>query len=216
MAALQGVYSASVMDNRDPEGLGRVLVRVPGVTDAAGGDLWARVATMMAGRGRGTWFIPEPGDEVLVAFERGETRSPYVIGALWNAKSRPPATAQDATSLRLVRSRNGITLRIRDDASNNSLVLETPGGQRITLQDGAAAVRIEDANGNTVTMAASGVTVQSSATVTLSAGSAVDISAGMLTVNAGMSRFNGVVQCDTLISNSVVSASYSPGAGNIW
>ena len=216
MAALQGVYPASVIDNRDPDSLGRVLVRVPGVTDANGTDLWARVATMMAGRGRGTWFMPEPGDEVLVAFERGEARLPYVIGALWNARSRPPASAQDASSLKLVRSRNGVSLRIRDDASNNSLVLETPGGQRITLQDGAASVRIEDANGNTVTMTASGVTVQASAAVTVSAGSAVEVNASMVTVNAGMSRFSGVVQCDTLVSNSVVSASYTPGAGNVW
>ena len=77
MATLQGVYTASVLDNRDPEGLARVFVRVPGVTDAG---VWARLATMMAGRNRGTLFIPEVGDEVLVAFERGDQRSPYVIG----------------------------------------------------------------------------------------------------------------------------------------
>jgi hypothetical protein len=38
----------------------------------------------------------------------------------------------------------------------------------------------------------------------------------MVTVNAGMSKFSGVVQSDVVITNSVVSASYSPGAGNIW
>ena len=43
-----------------------------------------------------------------------------------------------------------------------------------------------------------------------------DMSAGMVTVDAGMSKFSGVVQCDTLITNSVVSSSYTPGAGNIW
>ena len=80
------------MDNRDPDGLGRVLVRVSAPTDVRSGDLWARVATMMAGRNRGTWFIPDVGDEVLVAFERGDVKEAYVIGALWNAKSRPPAS----------------------------------------------------------------------------------------------------------------------------
>ena len=90
MATLQGVYSASVLDNHDPEGLARVRVRVSGLADTTGGnELWARVATMMAGRNRGTWFMPEAGDEVLVAFERGDLRVPYVIGALWNAKARP-------------------------------------------------------------------------------------------------------------------------------
>ena len=212
MATLSGVYSASVVDNRDPDGLGRVLVRVSAPTDVLAGDLWARVATMMAGRNRGTWFVPEVGDEVLVAFERGDAKEAYVIGALWNAKARPPA--ESPADVKLIRSRNGITLRIRDDRNNNALILETPGGQRITLQDNPGSVRVEDANGNSVMLSASGMTVNASAAVTVNA-SRVEVSAGLLTVNAGMSRFSGVVQCDTMISNSVISASYSPGAGNV-
>jgi hypothetical protein len=46
--------------------------------------------------------------------------------------------------------------------------------------------------------------------------SQVNVSAGMVQVDAGMSRFSGVVQCETLITQSVVSAAYTPGAGNIW
>jgi uncharacterized protein involved in type VI secretion and phage assembly len=213
MATLNGVYSASVVDNRDPDGLARVLVRVSAPTDVLAGDLWARVATMMAGRNRGTWFVPEVGDEVLVAFERGEAKEAYVIGALWNAKARPPT--ESPADVKLIRSRNGVTLRIREDRNNNALILETPGGQRITLQDNPGSVRIEDANGNAVVLSASGMTVNASATVTVNA-SRVELSAGLVTVNAGMSRFSGVVQCETMISNSVISASYSPGAGNIW
>jgi uncharacterized protein involved in type VI secretion and phage assembly len=212
MATLNGVYSASVVDNRDPDGLARVLVRVSAPTDVLAGDLWARVATMMAGRNRGTWFVPEVGDEVLVAFERGEAKEAYVIGALWNAKARPPT--ESPADVKLIRSRNGVTLRIREDRNNNALILETPGGQRITLQDNPGSVRIEDANGNSVMLSASGMTVNASATVTVNA-SRVELSAGLVTVNAGMSRFSGVVQCETMISNSVISASYSPGAGNV-
>ena len=175
MATLNGVYSASVVDNRDSEGLARVLVRVSALTDVIGGDVWARVATMMAGRNRGTWFVPEVGDEVLVAFEQGDVKEPYVIGALWNAKSRPPA--ESPVDVKLIRSRNGITLRIRDDRNNNALVLETPGGQRITLQDNPGSVRVEDANGNSVMLSASGMTVNASAAVTVNA-SRVEVSAG--------------------------------------
>jgi uncharacterized protein involved in type VI secretion and phage assembly len=214
MATMQGVYSASVLENRDPDGLARVRVRVSALADTSGGnELWARVATMMAGRNRGTLFVPDVGDEVLVAFEHGDLNVPYVIGALWNAKARPPASADGGNGVKLIRSRNGVTLRIRDDSSNNSLVIETPGGQRVTLQDGPASVRIEDSNGNAVTLAASGVTVNASAKVTINA-SNVDVKASLVTVDANMSHFSGVVQCDTLISTSVVSASYSPGAGN--
>ena len=89
MATLQGVYSASVLDNHDPEGLARVRVRVSGLADTTGGnELWARVATMMAGRNRGPWFMPEAGDEVLVAFGSRDPRAGKPIGALWNAKAR--------------------------------------------------------------------------------------------------------------------------------
>jgi uncharacterized protein involved in type VI secretion and phage assembly len=210
MATLQGVYTASVLDNRDPDSLARVLVRVPGVSDTG---VWARVATMMAGRNRGTMFIPEVGDEVLVAFERGDLRLPFIIGALWNGKDKPPLSSADAATTRMIRSRSGVTFRIDDKAT--SLVIETPGGQRIALQDGPGTVRIEDENGNSVTLAPAGITVTASAKVTVNA-STVEVSAGMITVDAGMSKFSGVVQCDTLIANSVAAASYTPGAGNIW
>ena len=215
MATLQGVYTASVLDNRDPDGLARVLVRVSGLDDpTAARGAWARMATMMAGRDRGTWFLPEVGDEVLVAFERGEVRAPYVIGALWNAKSLPPATGREATTTKLIKSRSGVMLRFSDDSASG-VVLETPGGQRVTLEDGNGSVRVEDGNGNSITLGASGITITSSAKVTVNT-SSLEVSASVVTVNAGMSKFSGVVQCDTLMSNSVISASYSPGAGNVW
>lgn len=207
MATLQGIYTASVVDNRDREGLARVLVRVPAVSETA---VWARLATMMAGRDRGTFFVPEIGDEVLVAFEQGDQRAPYVIGSLWNAKAKPPAAD---TSTKLIRSRSGMTLRLDDKAS--TLMIETAGGQRITLQDGQGTVRVEDQNGNTITLAAAGITVNASAKVTVNA-SAIDVNASVVTVNSSMSKFSGTVQCETIIANSVVGASYTPGPGNIW
>jgi adhesin HecA-like repeat protein len=210
MATLQGVYTATVLDNRDREGLARVFVRVPGVADAG---IWARIATMMAGQNRGTLFIPDVDDEVLVAFERGDPRLPYIIGALWSGKDKPPVSGADAATTRMIRSRSGVTFRIDDKAT--SLVIETPAGQRITLQDGPGSVCVEDQNGNSVTLTTSGMTINASAKITLNA-STVDVSAGMITITAGMSKFSGVVQCDTLIANSVAAASYTPGAGNIW
>jgi uncharacterized protein involved in type VI secretion and phage assembly len=210
MATLQGVYPASVLDNRDPEGVARVLVRVSGL-DAAG--VWARVATMMAGPQCGTWFVPAVGDEVLVAFERGDPRAPYVIGALWNGKTRPPEEASDAATTKTLRSRSGVTFRIRDD--NTSLVIETPGGQRVSLQDRPGSLRLDDGNGNAVTLAPAGVSIQASGTVTISAAARVEIKAVDVAINTAVARFAGVVQCDRLISNAVVSASYSPGVGNI-
>jgi hypothetical protein len=116
---------------------------------------------------------------------------------------------------KVLRSRNGVKVTLDDTDGQEKFICETPGGQKITLKDGPGVVEIVDSNGNSIKMESSGITINASAKVTINA-SQVAVSAGMVTVDAGMSKFSGVVQCDTLISNSVVSASYTPGAGNIW
>src|SRR5687767_13756357 len=87
-----GVYPAVVTDIKDPENGGRVKVSLPWSPDTGSAryEWWARVATMMAGANRGTWFIPDPGDEVLIAFEGGDPEWPYVLGGLWNGKDSSP------------------------------------------------------------------------------------------------------------------------------
>ena len=52
-------------------------------------DTWARVATLMGGNNRGSWFVPDVDDEVLVSFEGGDVRRPFVLGGLWTAAMRP-------------------------------------------------------------------------------------------------------------------------------
>ena len=210
-----GVYPALVSDIKDPDGLGRVKVTLPWSPDTGGEryEVWARLATLMAGNNRGTWFIPDVNDEVLVAFEGGNPRRPYVVGALWNGSDSPPDSMDGAGNnyRKVIRSRNGVKITLDDTDGQEKFIAETPGGQKITLQDGPGAVHIEDSNGNSIKLESSGITVTASAKVTVNA-SMMEISASMLTVNAAMSKFSGVVQADTVISNSVISASYTPGA----
>jgi uncharacterized protein involved in type VI secretion and phage assembly len=208
-----------VTDIKDPMGLGRVRVRLPWLTDSGDSEYtwWARVATLMAGSNRGTWFIPDLDDEVLVAFEHGDPRFPYVLGGLWNGKDKPPLSMDGGGNnyKKQICSRNGVKVTLDDTDGQETLTLETPGGQKLTLKDGPGSATLEDSNGNSIKLESAGITITASAKVTVNA-STVSVSAGMVTVDAGMSKFSGVVQCDTLISNSVVSASYTPGAGNIW
>jgi uncharacterized protein involved in type VI secretion and phage assembly len=214
-----GVYTAIVSDIVDPAGVGRVKVVLPWApdTDNARYEAWARVATLMAGNNRGSWFIPDVDDEVLVAFEGGDPRRPCVIGALWNGVDAPPESMDAAGNnfRKLLRSRNGVVITLDDQDGQEKLVLQTPGGQSLTLRDGPGSVEIADSNGNSLKFESSGVTLTTTARLSITA-SSIEVSAGMVTVNAGMSKFSGVVQADTLISNAVVSASYTPGAGNIW
>jgi uncharacterized protein involved in type VI secretion and phage assembly len=79
----------------------------------------------------------------------------------------------------------------------------------------ASRVALRDRNGNAITLETAGVSIVASAELSFAGGSG-EISVGALSVSAGMSRFSGVVQSDTLITNSVVASSYTPGAGNIW
>lgn len=211
-----GVHSALVTDVRDPDGRGRVKVRLPGSPDQAGEPLeaWARLATLMAGRKSGSWFVPDAGSEVLVAFEAGDPRRPYVVGALWSSDPPERMDAAGSNYRKVLRSRNGVQVTLDDQDGKEALTLETPGGQRVTLEDGPVSIEITDRHGNSIRLEAGGVTVTAAARVTINA-SVAEVSAGMLTVNAGMSRFSGVVQADTVIANSVISASYSPGAGNV-
>lgn len=214
-----GVHVAQVSDVKDPDSQGRVKITLPWLPDTAGApcELWARLAVFMAGGNRGAWFVPDVGDEVLVAFEAGELHRPYVIGALWNGRDAPPASMDGAgrNDLKVLRSRNGVKVTLDDTSGQEQLLLETPGGQKVTLKDGPGAVLIEDSNGNSVKLETAGITVNASAKVTVQA-SQVNVSASMVTVDAGMSKFSGVVKADTVICNSIISASYTPGAGNIW
>jgi uncharacterized protein involved in type VI secretion and phage assembly len=214
-----GVYPALVRDVRDKDGQGRVKVALPWSPDAGGAayEAWARVATLMAGNGRGTWFVPEVGDEVLVCFEAGDPRRPYVLGGLWNGVDRAPETMDEGgrNDVRTIRSRSGHQIRLDDTAGRETVTVSTRSGQGITLRETPPSVEITDASGNSVKMEPAGITLDSAARVTITAGT-VEISTATLTVSAGMSTYSGVVKADTAITNTVVSATYTPGAGNIW
>ena len=113
---LYGVVFGIVTNNKDPEGLGRVKVKLPWMADELESN-WARVVTPMAGAQRGIYFLPEVDDEVLVAFEHGSAEHPYVLGALWNGKDKPPESNSDGkNNTRTIRSRSGHVIRLTDTA----------------------------------------------------------------------------------------------------
>jgi uncharacterized protein involved in type VI secretion and phage assembly len=213
-----GVYPALVSDVKDPDGQGRVKITLPWSPDTGNGkyEAWARLATMMGGKNRGSWFIPDRNDEVLVAFEAGDPRRPYVVGGLWNGSDKPPASMDDTgkNDKKVLRSRNGVKVTLDDTQGQESMILETPGGQKITLKDGPGSILITDSNNNSVKLEPQGITVKAVATVTVQA-TRVEIKAAMVNVTSGMSKFSGMIDCAMLKTHSVVSETYSPGAGNL-
>jgi uncharacterized protein involved in type VI secretion and phage assembly len=216
---LYGAYPAQVTDINDPDGQGRVKVKLPWSPDSNGGgyQVWARIALLMAGNNRGTWFIPDPNDEVLVVFEAGDPRRPYVVGMLWNGQDAPPETMDGASKnyKKTIRSRNGVEITLDDTDGSESVTLVTPGGQTVTLKDGAGSIELQDSNGNDVKLDPSGITLTTSATLSITA-SDVEVSAPSVTFSTPSATFTGVVQAQTVITPSVVGASYTPGMGNLW
>ena len=215
---MQAAYLARVVDIADPERRDRVQVRLHAFDDADGQDapLWARVVCPFAGADRGAFLMPDVDDEVLVVFVQGDPRHPLVVGGLWNGASAAPASLSGGTNrFKRIRSKNGVVVTLDDQQGQEQLVLETPAGQKVTLSDGPGKVRVEDSNGNSLVMEASGITLTAAAQVKVDAAN-VKVSAGMVTVDAAMAKFSGVVKCEVLIATSVVGTSYTPGAGNVW
>ncbi len=218
---LPGGHLAEVVSVNDPDQLSRVQVRLLSFDGIGRQDapIWARVAVPFAGGNRGAFMLPDVGDEVLVTFVNGDARLPVVIGGLWNGSQAAPETlggGGDSIDRWTIVGKAGTRIAIVEESPGDATIsFTTPNGVSGELTD-AGGGKIELVmGGTTATIDNQGVTVSTSANVKVQA-TLVEISASMVTVNAGLSKFSGVVQADTVISNSVVSASYTPGAGNIW
>jgi uncharacterized protein involved in type VI secretion and phage assembly len=181
---INGVAIAIVRDNRDPDGLARVRVSFPWHSQPQDTH-WARLATSMTGKGYGTYFLPEVNDEVLVAFERGDLRVPYVVGSLWNGNANPPVSNTDGRNdTRIIRTRKGHALRFEDGAKGR-LRLELNDGKAIAI-DGDA-ITIDAGNGNRIVIgSASGTTtIEAGSTLRLRAPQIVLEASGALDIKAG-------------------------------
>ncbi|MEO7497221.1 MAG: phage baseplate assembly protein V [Massilia sp.] len=159
---------------------------------------WARIAVPMAGGERGVYFLPEVGDEVLVAFEREDLRFPYVIGALWNGKHKPPEDNADGkNNKRTICSRSGHRLEF-DDGAKGAVTLKLADGKQLVLDDDG--VRLDDGKGNSlaiktgsgaVTLEAKGklvlkgasVSIEASAQATLKGGATLKLEAPLININ---------------------------------
>jgi uncharacterized protein involved in type VI secretion and phage assembly len=141
MSHISGVVVGLVTSVKDPENLGRIKVNFPWLDKTHETD-WVRIASLMAGNGRGAFFMPEVKDEVLLAFRHGDPRFPYVVGFLWNGKDKPPAkNVRD----RILKSKNGHQLRFLDSTpsggSLGALIIEDAHGNRITMSKGKIVIR---------------------------------------------------------------------------
>jgi uncharacterized protein involved in type VI secretion and phage assembly len=147
MSRIPGVVIGIVRDREDPEGEGRIQVEFPWLEEDQR-SAWAPIAAFMAGGDRGAWFMPEIGDEVLVAFEHGDFDHPFVVGFLWNGVDRPPSSDIDA-DVRRLRTVSGHRVEFDDRVGRERILIHTSGGHEIELADAPTpSVRVTTSGGH--------------------------------------------------------------------
>ncbi|MCL1588473.1 MAG: phage baseplate assembly protein V [Actinomycetia bacterium] len=212
----RGTAIGIVTDTQDPDGLARVRVKFPWLGDDSTSS-WARVATPMAGRDRGVFFIPEVDDEVLVAFEFGDIGAPYVVGSLWNHVDVPPETGSGGENdVRLIRSRSGHELRFDDTPGSESVEITTTTGQTIRLDDGNDRIEIVSGSGDRTILVDAGsghielradrsITIESVGDLALKAGGDLTLEAGadLVATAASSASIEGVARAELTSSAQV-------------
>jgi phage baseplate assembly protein gpV len=126
----------------------------------------ARVMMPMAGGNRGTYFFPEPGDEVVVAFESGDTNLPVILGAVWNKNDPPPPPVQaqpaSQNDIRTIVSKSGHELTFDDTSGTQKVTVKTQGGHSLVLDDTPpGSVTLKSSTGMTLVMDATSVSMSS-------------------------------------------------------
>lgn len=207
-----GVYPAIVTDIVDPRSLGRVEVRFPSLGSDGDRDVraWATLCTPYADDEQGLQILPEVDSQVVVAFEAGNLRRPYILGAAWNGTTTLPHTPEASNNIRMLRSRADSRLEFDDTAGTPKVSITMSSGHRVVLDDSAGEVTIQHANGCVIRMTRAG-------SIEIQANVSVEVTAPLVEVSAPISTFSGLVKCQTLITEAfVISPAYTPGAGNIW
>ena len=205
-----GVYPAIVTNIVDRERLGRIEVKFPALGDDGERDVraWATLCSPYADKEQGLEVLPEVGSQVVVAFEAGNFRRPYIIGACWNGKAALPQAPAEENNLRVLKTRSASKLEFDDTRGAEKVSLTMKSGHQIVMDNAAQEITVKHSNGSVVKLSMAGVQVTTSFTV--------EVKASAVNVTTPVATFSGVVQCKTVVTDAfVVSPAYTPGVGNL-
>jgi Rhs element Vgr protein len=167
LPAINGLQTGIVTQlESDPDGKNRIKVYLPIIHSGEEG-IWTRVATLDAGNERGSFFLPEIGDEVIVGFINDDPREAVVLGMMNSSAKPAPLAASDDNHIKGFVTRSKIKMLFDDDKKIYSL--ETPGGKKFTLDDDANEIKLEDDNGNVLTMDKDGIKMESAGKIEMKA-----------------------------------------------
>lgn len=171
----------------DPNGEDRILIKIPSIDDKDQGT-WCRIARPDAGENRGIIWFPEIGDEVVLGFINDDPNQPVVLGMLHSSAKPSPLPGSDDNHLKGIVSRSDMRLTFDDEGK--ILTLQTPEGNKITLNDDEGSVVMEDKNGSLIRMNADGITLESSKDIVLKATGDIKVD-GMNIAHKAQLNFKG-------------------------
>lgn len=202
LPGLQGLHTAVVKKlDGDPQKEYRIQVELPWL-DGKSKLLWARLATMYATDGMSTFFLPEPGDEVLVGFMNQDPTHPVVLGSLYGVKHKPPFEFEAKNNTKAIVTRE--KLRIEFDEGKKVITIATPGKNTLEICDDGKHIKLTDQHKNEITMDSGGITLSSSKDITLKA-------KGNITMDATM-KLSGTAKQDASLEGLNVKVQAKIGA----
>jgi Rhs element Vgr protein len=189
----------------DPDGQYRIRVRIP-VIDSDAQGIWTRVASLDAGNDRGAFFMPEIGDEVIVGFINDDPNDPVVLGMLHSSNKPAPITPQDTNDKKGFTTRSKMHLSFNDDTK--TIVIDTPAGNSITIDEQSMKIEIKDQSQNKITMETSGITMESPANINIKAGAVLTL-AGGVSLSIGAPSLSVKADADVSIQGAVAKLASS-------
>jgi uncharacterized protein involved in type VI secretion and phage assembly len=205
-----GVYPAQVTSlEKDDKHLGRIEVKFPFLGEP-GQDVraLATMCTPYADDQQGFEMLPAVDSQVLVAFEAGDLRRPYVLGACWNGKEKLPYSPENANTKKAIKTKSGSVLEFDDSDGAVKVTLKTKSGHSLEMSDTGPTITLKHSGGPSIQLSSTGITIDAKTLLTIKASS--------VTVQSPQTKLTGTLLSMAHTATSIISPSYTPGAGNVW
>ena len=202
LPGLQGLHAAVVKKlDGDPLREYRIQVELPWL-NGKNQLLWARLSTMYATNGMGSFFLPEPGDEVMVGFMNQDPGHPVILGALYGEKHKPPYEYEAKNNTKAIVTRE--KMRIEFNEEKKIITVSTPGNNKVEINDDEKHIKLTDQHKNEINMNKDGITLSSSKDIVLKA-------KGAITMDA-TSKISGTAKSDVSLEGMNVKIQAKVGA----
>ncbi len=182
---LARIQTGVVVDNVDPDELGRIKIRVLWCDET----IWVRYTSLHAGGERGFYCLPEIDDEVLVAFEEGDPNRPIVIGSLYNKSQIPPTSPDDENLKKMFKTKSGNQIVFIDESGGEKIEISHGDGQNAIVLDLSGPSITFTSDGGDITLEGNNITLKAESGITMDAGTEVKAEAGStMTLKASASQ----------------------------